>query len=60
MDCAACIDEDTAGPVSPNGYYLHSGYVGRPLTYPRLERVLSHADVVGETSRRTLPIRGDS
>jgi len=32
MDCVACIDETTAGPVSPNGYYLYSGHVGQPLT----------------------------
>jgi len=32
MDCVACIDETTAGPVSPNGYYLYGGHVGRPLT----------------------------
>ena len=32
IDCIACIDKTTTGPVSPNGYYLYSGHVGRPLT----------------------------
>ena len=32
MDCVACIGEATAGPVSPNGYYLYGGHVSRPLT----------------------------
>jgi len=60
MDCVACIDETTVGPVSPNGYYLYGGHVSRPLTWYRQERVFAHADVVGETSPEALPICGDS
>ena len=56
MDCVACIDETTAGPGSPNGYYLYGGHVGRPLIYHRQESVFAHADVVGETSPKALPI----
>ena len=60
MDCEACIDETTAGPVSPNGYYLYGGHVSRPLICYRWERAFAHADVVGETSPEALPICGDS
>ena len=31
MDYVACIDETTAGPVSPNTSCLYGGYVSRPL-----------------------------
>jgi len=60
MDSVACIDETTAGPLSPNGYYLYGGYVSWPLTDYQYETVFTHADVVGETSPRALPIGGDS
>jgi len=60
MDCVACIEETTAGPVTPNGYYLYGGHVARPLICYRKERVLAHADVVGEISLEVLPICGDS
>ena len=33
MDCVAGIDETTAGPVSPNGYYLYCGHVSQPLIW---------------------------
>jgi len=60
MDWVACIDETTAGPVSPNGYYLYGGHVGRPLTGCRKETVFPHTDVVAETSPGALLICGDS
>jgi len=60
MDCVACIDETTAGPGSPKGYYLYGGHVGQPQTGYRLERAFAHADVVGETLLGALPICGDS
>jgi len=60
MDWVACIDETTAWPVSPNGYYLYGGHVGRPLTCYRKETVFAHTDVVAETSPGALPICGDS
>ena len=60
MDCVACIDETTAWPVTPNGYYLYSGHVGRPLICYRYETVFAHADVVGESSPERLRICGDS
>jgi len=60
MDCVACIDETTAGPVSPNGYYLYGRHVGRPLTCYRYETVFAHADIVRKVSLGALPICGDS
>ena len=60
MDCVACIDETTTGPVSPNGYYLYGGHVGQLLTCYRLERVFAHGDVVAKTLPEALPICGDS
>jgi len=60
MDCVAFLDATTAGPVSPNGYYVYGWYVGWPLTCYRLERVSAHADVVGPTSLGAIPICGDS
>jgi len=59
MDCVACIDETTAGPLSPNGYYLY-GHVGRPLICYRYERTFAYAEVVREASPQALPICGDS
>jgi len=60
MDCVACIDETTTGPVSPNRYYHYSRHVGRPLTGYRYGRVFAPADVVEEISLGALPICGDS
>ena len=60
MDCVACIDETTTGPVSPKGYHLDGGQLSPPLTCYGEERAFAHADVVGETSPGGLPICGDS
>jgi len=59
IDCVACIDETTAGLVSPNGYYLYGSHVGWPLTYYRQEGAFPQADIAAATSPGTLPICGD-
>jgi len=49
-----------ANAVNPDAYCFYDRQVGQPLTCYGYERVLAHADLVGETVLEVLAICGDS